>query len=306
MNQNHTFAQLAALFTRYTRRNHFYLKDLRSGQECELGAPRAFPIGSCFKLAVLMAAFDVLDADEMNRPVVIEPGRFSIGVGVVNLLDSAITLTPHQMCQLMLTASDGTATDWLIARIGLDRVDAMLRAHGPDSHIARNLKDMVADFWKLPEAASCKQRDWGEAELDDFTARTTEFGATHARDLATLVQATWNYKPRAEMEDLYRRCLGNRARILPRTAMHVPSRFFTKSCSIGRTFFFNDCGMVLDEQGIAIAAFGWCGSGWMSHGFVTEALGGEIGVLILDLLQIGRAPSPDRTEFGANMLLGSV
>lgn len=298
-----------AVFTRYTRRHHFYLKDLRCGQEWELGAPRAFPIGSCFKLAVLMAAFDVLDADEMNRPVVIEPGQFSIGVGVVNLLDSAITLTPHQMCQLMLTASDGTATDWLIGRIGLDRVDAMLRAHAPQSHLARNLNDMVAGFWALPEAATCKQRDWDDASLDDFTSRTAELGATQARDLAALVHATWSYQPQKGMEDLYRRCIGNRKRSIPRTEMYFAGAAlsFTKTGSLGFRFFIQDGGVVLDvKTGRPIAAFAHTSAGWSLPQYICDTICGEIGLHILDLLGLDRSHSPDRTPLGAQMLHGQI
>ncbi len=296
--------QIQEIFNRYTRFHHFYVQDLRSGEEWELGAQRRFPIGSCFKLAVLMAVFDVLDAEEMNRPVTIDPGQFSVGGGVIALIDSAITLTPHQMCQFMMTASDGTATDWLIARVGLDRVDAVLRHHTELSNIARNLNNMVADFWALPEAATCKQCDWSEQELDVFTARVSAFGSSNARDLAALAKAAWDYEPHGDLVDLFRRCTDRRARLLPRTAMHSPQNFFTKGGSIGRTFFFNDCGVVLDDCGQAIAKFGWCGAAWRTHTFATEAIGGEIGVQLLDLLEIERPNSPDRTDFGIRMLVG--
>ena len=48
---------IAAIFERFTSGYHFYLEDLRSGESVELGERAAWPIGSCFKLAVPLAYF---------------------------------------------------------------------------------------------------------------------------------------------------------------------------------------------------------------------------------------------------------
>lgn len=73
---------ISNLFTRHARLWHFWLRDLRSGEVLELGTRRAYPIGSCFKLAVLIAYFQALkDRAELDTPVVIPPERFRIGGG---------------------------------------------------------------------------------------------------------------------------------------------------------------------------------------------------------------------------------
>lgn len=300
-------AQIEALFARHTRQHHFYLRDLRDGREWESGVAGAYPIGSCFKLALLMAVFDALDVDEMDRPVEIPPERFVDAVGVIRLIDSAISLTPHQMCQLILTASDATATDVLIERVGLNAVDAVLRRHAPRSHIARNLEDMVRDFRAMPEAVTCKQRDWAVPELEDFTGRVAAMGSTDARDLAALVQATWNYQPKAGLRDHYRRCLDNRKRLLLRTAMFDADAWLTKTGSLGATFFINDSGLLFDTSSKhPIAAFGWCAVGSSLPAFMMETLGGYVGLSILDLLDLDHSPNGDWTPAGMKLLLGDA
>lgn len=300
-------ATIEALFTRHTRQHHFYLHDLRDGREWQSGVAGAYPIGSCFKLALLMAVFDALNAGEMDRPVAISPERFVDAGGVIRLMDSAISLTPHQMCQLILTASDATATDVLIERVGLDAVDAVLRRHAPASHISRNLADMVRDFRAMPEATTCKQREWDAAGLDRFTAQVATMGSTNARDLAALVEATWRYEARAEMRGHYRQCLDNRKRILLRSAMFGDGHWLVKGGSLGFTFFINDSGLIFDRHADEpIAVFGWCATGGRLPAFMMEAMSGYVGLAILDLLDLDHSPNADWTAEGANLFLGNA
>ena len=172
-------SRIAAIFDRFTTGWHFYLRDLRSGEEVELGQRKAWPIGSCFKLAVLVAYFDALadgtlPPDSLDRETLIPPERFAIGGGVVNLLDSAIRLTDRHMLHLMLAASDGTATDVLIDRLGLDRVQATLKRLAPSSSVASNLNDMVAAFRTIPGALGCKTRAWVPGEAEAFCVATAK------------------------------------------------------------------------------------------------------------------------------------
>lgn len=299
---------IEALFSRHTCQHHFYLCDLRDGREWESGVAGAYPIGSCFKLALLMAVFDALDADEMDRPVEISPERFVDAGGVIKLIDSAISLTPHQMCQLILTASDATATDVLIERVGLEAVDAVLRRHAPRSHIARNLEDMVRDFRAMPEAATCKQRDWAGSDLEDFTGRVAMMGSTDARDLAALVQATWSYEPKADLREHYRRCVENLRRIIPRTEMFFGGevKAFGKTGSLGQRFFVQDCGVILDRESVPLAAFAHCSTGWAQPQWNVDVICGTIGLAILKLLGVDHSPNSDWTPAGMKVLLGNA
>jgi Beta-lactamase enzyme family len=299
--------KIESLFQRHTQLHHFYLRDMRSGQEWELGTKRPYPIGSCFKLALLMAVFDEMSANEIDRPMLIQPECHVDAVGVIKLFDSAISLTPHQLCQLILTASDATATDLLIERVGLEAVERVLRKHAPDSHISRNLASMMRDFRAMPESATCKQRDWANDNLAGFSDRVAAMGATNARDLAGLIAATWNYEPKSELRDLYRRCLDNRARTMPRTDMFFAAQIstFTKSGSLGYRFFVQDSGILSDNCGNPIAVFGHCSVGWTATQWHVDELCGEIGLHLLDLLGIERPISVNWSAAGSDIIHGN-
>lgn len=299
--------KIDAPFRRHTRLHHLYLRDLRDGREWEIGTRRRYPIGSCFKLALVMAVFDALDVEEMDRPVTIAPEQHVNAGGVIKLIDSAISLTPHQLCQLVLTASDATATDILIARVGLDAVDRVLRRHAPDSHLACNLADMVNAFRAIPESATCKQRAWTQEALADYVDRVAALGSTHARDLAELALATWGYQAPAHFSERWRRIVTNFGRSHPRTEAFFgsPIQALTKTGSLGFRFLANDCGMIFHQYSTEpIAIFGWCAAGSQLPAFLMETIGGEIGLLMLDTLGIERPFSPDWTAAGSAMVHG--
>ncbi|WP_293370982.1 serine hydrolase [Nevskia sp.] len=300
-------ASIINIFTRHTRIWHFWLRDLRSGEVLELGTRRLYPIGSCFKLAVLMACFDALkQSAELDRPVVIPPDRFRTGGGVINYLDSAVTLSKRQMLHLMLAASDGTTTDWLIAELGLPAVNRVLRGHAPESHLACDLGDMVTAFRQIPESLDCKTREFSDAELLNFVDATNVLGATHAQDLAGLALAAWRYPASKMFEPDYQRCLAV-DRYIPRTKMFFDPaiRIFSKTGSIGRNFFMNDCGVLIDRNtGMDIAHFGFCSSGWRMPGGMVETAGGLIGIEIARALGLNPVLNSDYTEEGAALLLG--
>ena len=295
--------KIESLFQRHTRFHHFYLRDLRSGQEWEFGTRRAYPMGSCFKLALLMVVFDALDAEEMERPIAILPEDHVDAGGVLKLFGGTINLTPLQLCQLILTASDATATDILIKRVGLDAVNAKLQQHAPRSHISRNLADMMRDFRAMPESTTCKQREWRLAELEEFTKRVAALGATDARALADLIFATWNYSSPPELAIQYEQCVQKVARTMARTEMYFAPVLstFTKTGSLGYRFFVQDAGILINQK-TPIAVFAHCSVGWQLPQWIVDCICGEIGLLMLDKLDIERPFSPDWTEAGSAML----
>lgn len=297
------------LFTRHTGLWHFWLRDQRSGEVLELGTRRAYPIGSCFKLAVLIAYFQALkDRAELDTPVVIPPERFRIGGGVVNFLDSAVTLTWRQMVHFMLAASDGTCTDWLIARLGLPAVNRVLQSHAPQSDLPQDLGDMVAAFRLIPGALDCKLRTFSDDELLTFVDSVCTLGATNAEDLAALALAAWRNPVSKILQADYQRCLAVR-RTLTRSKMFVEPalRYFTKTGSIGNTFFMNEGGLVIDpKSSTEIAQFGYCSAGWRLPSAMVETAGGLIGIEIARALGLNPTLNADYTPEGAALLMGTL
>lgn len=288
---------IAAIFERFTSGYHFYLEDLRSGESVELGERAAWPIGSCFKLAVLIAYFEALadgslPPDSLDSETRIPPERFSTGGGVVNLLDTPLSLTDRQMLRLMIAASDGTATDVLIEKLGLGRVQATLKRVAPDSTLACGLDEMVRRFRDIPGALDCKTRDWTADGARAFRDATARLGATNAVDLAALAAALPLFPG-----------------TMPSPVWPLASMFFKekviieKSGSLGSGFFLVDCGLVL-EDGVALAQFGFCTFGWLIPKRAVESVCGLIGLEMAKALGLAAKPNWDFTPEGAKLLLG--
>jgi beta-lactamase class A len=297
-------SRIASIFDRFTTGYHFYLEDLRSGEQVELGDPGPWPIGSCFKLAVLVAYFEALidgsvPPDSLDTETVIPPDRFSIGGGVITLLDSPIRLTDRHLLHWMLAASDGTATDVLIAKLGLDRVRQTLVRLAPNSTLGCNLNDMVERFRTIPGALDCKTRLWSPEDALRFRRATCELGETNAVDLAGLALKTFQFIPPPWKIRLLSR------RIWPRTEMFMgPTvRTVTKTGSLGLRHFVQDCGVIADPRSDQpLAIFGYCAQGLRLPATVVDAIMGLVGLEILKALHLDATSNADWTPEWETML----
>lgn len=304
--------RIEAIFERFTTGYHFYLEDLRSGESVELGERAAWPIGSCFKLAVLIAYFEALTdgtlpPGSLDSETIVPPERFSTGGGVVNLLDTPIRLSDRQMLRLMIAASDGTATDILIHKLGLERVQKTLRKAAPDSTITCGLDAMVRRFRELPRAVDCKVREWTSDEARSFRNATARLGATHAVDLARLAQAAFDPPPPAIHRAFLEACYP--LRVWPRTSMFLGTgcQALTKTGSLGQRYFTQDCGVIrLAEMDKPVATFGYSAEGFRLPSMMVDAVLGVAGLEIAAALGIAPTPNWDFTPEGAKLLLGDL
>lgn len=298
-------SRIVSIFERFTTSYHFYLEDLRSGERVELGDPDPWPIGSCFKLAVLVAYFEALvdgslPPDSLDAETLILPERFSTGGGVINLLDSPVRLTDRHLLHWMLAASDGTATDVLIEKLGLGRVQQTLVRLAPDSTLSCNLNDMVERFRVIPGALDCKTRAWTPEDAGRFRRAACELGRTNAVDLAGLALKTFQYLPPPWKIRLLSR------RIWPRTEMFMGPqvRTVTKTGSLGLRHFVQDCGVIsTPDTDQPLAIFGYCAQGLRLPTTVVDAVMGLAGLEMLRALGLDAAPNPDWTAEGESLLL---
>ncbi len=304
-------SRIAAIFERFTTGYNFYLEDLRSGESVELGERAAWPIGSCFKLAVLIAYFEALadgslPPDSLDSVTLIPPARFSTGGGVVNLLDTPLSLTDRQMLRLMIAASDGTATDVLIDKLGLDRVQATLKRAAPDSTLACGLDEMVRRFRDIPGALDCKTRDWVGGEAREFREATALLGATHAVDLARLAIAAFYPPPPATQRSFLEACYP--LRVWPRSSMFLGDtcQALTKTGSLGQRYFTQECGVIqLPGRDQPIATFGYCAEGFRLPSMMIDVAMGIVGLEIAAALDLKVQPNADWSPETARLLLGA-
>ncbi len=266
--------KIKTIFEKYTTSYHFYLRDLVNNKVYEFGRKKRYPFCSCFKLAVLMAYFDSLkDESELFEEIIIHPEKFSPGGGIINYFTTPVKFTYFQLAQMMMSFSDGTATDVLIEKSQLKLISEKIQSITEDSQLTTNLGTMVktfqVDFLKGKETRSENIKNAGKESI--------KFNYTNAEDLADLALSASKYKNNQFYNQLLRT-----SKQLPRTDLFFSesTKFIGKTGSLGYGFFVNDCG-VIEHNGNPIAVLGYATEGWPLLKELVELKCGVIGIEIL-------------------------
>jgi beta-lactamase class A len=107
-------------------------KELRTGEEIQIDADRAFPTASVIKVAVMLEAFHQLAEGrlrpdhELTLPEAAKVG----GSGVLQRMHAGLRPSVADLVELMITVSDNTATNLLVERLGTEAIDARLAGYG--------------------------------------------------------------------------------------------------------------------------------------------------------------------------------
>lgn len=90
------------------------------------------PLGSIFKLYVLGALLDAIDAGSVtwDQPVIIRDELDSYPSGTTQDVEAGIEMTVQELAELMIAISDNTATDHLIELLGREAVEAAQANYG--------------------------------------------------------------------------------------------------------------------------------------------------------------------------------
>ncbi len=109
-----------------------YMKHVESGKEISIDADKIFPLGSVFKIAVMMEVFRQADDGllDMNEKLRLEPKNLCIGSGILQYLSPGLELTIKDLLTLMIIATDNTASEMLWKRVGIQRVNMLIRELG--------------------------------------------------------------------------------------------------------------------------------------------------------------------------------
>ena len=110
------------------------VRRVAGGAIATLNPDQTFPMASTFKIAVAGAIFAKVDHRELSldRMIAVDPATYVSSDGIAQYLPHAgVVLSLHNLLELMLTRSDNTATDVLIALAGgPSAVNAWLNAQG--------------------------------------------------------------------------------------------------------------------------------------------------------------------------------
>lgn len=109
-----------------------YAHNLKTGATASLMPDEPVQTASTIKLAILLDAAEQIRAGKASldeKVVLTKPNQVG-GSGVLGELDAPLTLTLRDVLTLMVVLSDNTATNVAIDRLGLEHIDATIRAAG--------------------------------------------------------------------------------------------------------------------------------------------------------------------------------
>jgi len=107
-------------------------KNLATGETVFVDADVPFPTASVIKVAVMVEVFHQIAEGRLRRDdmISLEDSAKVGGSGVLQRLHAGLALSVSDLLDLMMTVSDNTATNLLIARVGTANVDKRLAAYG--------------------------------------------------------------------------------------------------------------------------------------------------------------------------------
>lgn len=109
-----------------------YIKHVESGKELAIDADKIFPLGSVFKIPVMMEVFRQANEGiiSMDEKLTLENRNFCIGAGILQFLSPGTEFTIRDLVTLMIVATDNTASEMLWKRIGIQRVNMLMKELG--------------------------------------------------------------------------------------------------------------------------------------------------------------------------------
>lgn len=110
----------------------FYFKDLVTGETVHYNDQEPMTAASVIKLTVMAEFFRQVQAGELDpkMPISIRDDDRVPICGVLTLMHTGLTVTPEDLCWLMITISDNMATNMLIELLTVDKIQANVRALG--------------------------------------------------------------------------------------------------------------------------------------------------------------------------------
>jgi beta-lactamase class A len=197
-------ARVRARLDSLQARSSLYARRLPGGPEVAVRADQPMNALSVIKLPVMVLAYrdaeaGRLDLDERYR---IRPEDLRRGSGLLQTFAPGLEPTYRDLVRQMIVTSDNTATDILIRRVGLDRVNRMLDSLGyRETRLRSTTGDLFRGVWERADPAHARLSDREVYERgfpnDSLAARrtfafegdSTEWlGRTTAREISRLLE----------------------------------------------------------------------------------------------------------------------
>jgi beta-lactamase class A len=155
-------ARVRARLDSLDARTSLYAKHLPSGREIAVRADQPMNALSVIKIPIMVLAYrdaeaGRLDLDERYR---IEPEDLRRGSGLLQTFASGLEPTYRDLVTQMIITSDNTATDIMIRRLGLERVNELLADLGyEETRLRTTTGQLFRRTWELLDPAHAALSD---------------------------------------------------------------------------------------------------------------------------------------------------
>jgi beta-lactamase class A len=125
-------SQLKSIAAEHHGKVALFAENLKTGETVQIDPDQVVPTASVIKLTVLLEAMDQVRNGQasLDEKVVLKKDNQVEGSGVLGLMDTPLALTLKDVLTLMIVVSDNTATNLMIDRFGLDKINVHTREIG--------------------------------------------------------------------------------------------------------------------------------------------------------------------------------
>ncbi|OGD27137.1 MAG: hypothetical protein A2Y56_14995, partial [Candidatus Aminicenantes bacterium RBG_13_63_10] len=182
-------AQLERLWRNRDGTAGIAVKHLESGRELLINADDLFPLASVFKLPVLVELMAQVREGRLSLEDEIDlvPADLHLGSGVLaDLVAPGIRLSVRNLILLMMTVSDNSAADLLLAKVGVENVNRRLRGLGIEGiSVSRSCQELILDVYGLDyETYKDNPAEEIEAVYEELLKKDPEFAAEARRSFS--------------------------------------------------------------------------------------------------------------------------
>jgi beta-lactamase class A len=122
---------------------------LSTGESASINGQELFPTASVFKLPLIVELYRLVEAGELSlddKKTLREADKVP-GSGILKELSEGLALTVRDLVRLMMILSDNTATDILLGRVGMGRVNEAMASLGlGETRVVASCRDLLFDL----------------------------------------------------------------------------------------------------------------------------------------------------------------
>jgi beta-lactamase class A len=125
-------SQLTTIAAQHHGKVALFAENLKTGEVVQIDPEQTVPTASVIKLTILLEAMnEVRDGQaSLDEKIILKKDDQVAGSGMLEFIDVPLTLTLKDVLTLMIVVSDNTATNLMIDRFGMDKINAHTRELG--------------------------------------------------------------------------------------------------------------------------------------------------------------------------------